>query len=281
MKRLDGGYEKILKLYQDEGLNVGRLEGISFGGKWTTVFGGLNQSGMAFNFTGEHSVYGEVDPAPLIKLQWLVGKPLTYLAEYLSDQEDILYRSLYLAVLNALSVPINRWERLISRGFSFVSKEDQFDFVKKDDFVTVIGAGGVVANLSKQCKMVHVLDMRPKNALENIFVGEEISRGPAGLSFHAPSESSALLAQSDIVFMTGCTLINGTIFDLLPMIKKARVIGVFGPSAMLAADFLADLGINYIQTVKIADPESLKSWMIDGSGIRIPENIMDNYMIKI
>lgn len=281
MKRLDDAYKKILKLYQEEGLIAGCLEGISFSGKWTTVFGSLGQSGMAFNFTGEHSVYGAVDPAPLLELQWLVGKPLTYLAEYLSDRDDILHRSLFLAVLNALSVPLNRRERLVSRGFSFVSKEDQFDFVKADDFVTVIGAGGVLGNLSKQCETVHVLDMRPKNTLENIFVGKEISRGPTGLSFHAPPESAALLAQSDVVFMTGCTLVNETIFDLLTMIKKARVIGVFGPSAMLAADFLGDLGINYIQTVTIADPASLKSWMIEGSGSKMPENSMDHFMIKI
>jgi uncharacterized protein (DUF4213/DUF364 family) len=281
MKRLEDAYKKIVKLYQDEGLNAGYLEGISFSGKWTTVFGSLGQSGMAFNFTGEHSVYGAVDPAPLLELQWLVGKPLTYLAEYLWDQDDILHRSLYLAVLNALSVPLNRRERLIGRGFSFVSKEDQFDFVKKDDFVTVVGAGGVIGNLREQCEMVHVLDMRPKNALVNIFVGEEINRGPAGLSFHAPPKSAALLAQSDIVFMTGCTLVNETIFDLLPMIKKARVIGVFGPSAMLVADFLGDLGINYIQTVTIADQASLKNWMIDGLDFQRPENIMKGYMLKI
>ena len=281
MKRLDHAYKKIVTLYQDEGLNVGDLEGISFSGKWTTVFGGLGQSGMAFNFTGEHSVYGMVDPAPLLELQWLVGKPLTDLAEYLSDRDDMLHRSLYLAVLNALSAPLNRRKRLVSRGFSFVSKEDQFDFVKDDDFVTVVGAGGVLGNLRKQCDMVHVLDMRPKNALENIFVGAEISWGPTGLSFHAPPESAALLAQSDVVFLTGCTLVNETIFDLLPMIKKARVIGVFGPSAMLAADFLGDLGINYIQTVTISDPGSLKSWLIEGSGSKMPENSMDHYMIKI
>lgn len=280
MNRLDNAYEKILELYGAEGLIPGSLEKITFSGKWTSVFGGLGQNGMAFNFTGEHSVYGEIDPAPLVELQCFVGKSLINLAEYLSQKEDILHRSVYLAVLNALSAPLNRRERLISRGFSFVNKE-QFEFVKEDDFVTVIGAGGVVGNLQKQCKEVHVLDMRQKNILENLYVGKEICRGSGRLSFHAPPESEALLAQSDIVFMTGCTLVNQTIFDLLPMIKKARVIGAFGPSAMLAADFLSDLGINYIQTVNITDPEFMKNWMIDGVGTRIPENIMENYMIKI
>ncbi len=277
MKRLEDVCEKIHKLYQDEGLKAGCLEGISFSGKWTTVFGSTGQNGMAFNFTGEHSVYGAVDPAPLLELQWLVGKPLTNLTGYLSGREDILYRSLFLAALNALSVPLNQQQRLLRRGVSFV---DAFDFVKNDDFVTVVGAGGVVGNLQKHCDTVHVLDMRPKRVLESVFVGKEISRGPAGLSFHDPSERAGLLAQADIVFMTGCTLVNETIFELLPMIKKARVIGVFGPSAMLAADVLGELGVNYIQTVKINDPEAMKGWHRAGGGFREPQQVMESYMVK-
>ncbi|MBC3889196.1 hypothetical protein GH810_12815 [Acetobacterium paludosum] len=280
MNRLDKAYEKILQLYEAEGLSPGCLEGITFSGKWTSVFGGLGQNGMAFNFTGEHSVYGAIDPAPLVELQCFVGKPLINLAEYLSQKEDILHRSVYLAVLNALSAPLNRRERLITRGFSFVNKE-QFEFVKEDDFVTVIGAGGVIGNLQKRCKEVHVLDMRNKNTLENLYVGKEICRGPGRLKFHNPEESAALLSQSDIVFMTGCTLVNQTIFDLLPMIKKARVIGVFGPSAMILADFLSDLGVNYIQTVCITDSEAMKEWMLNGFGMKIPEIMMENYLIKI
>lgn len=279
MNRLDNAYKKIMQLYRDEGLNPGDLEGISFSGKWITVFGGLGQNGMAFNFTGEHSVYGSVDPAPLIELQWLVGKPLIYLAEYLSEKKDILYQAVYLAVLNALSAPFNSWKRLINKGFSFVD-EEQFEFVKEDDFVTVIGAGGVVGKLQKRCKEVHISDMRPKNTLENLYVGKEICRGPGRLSFHTPQESQELLAQSDVVFMTGCTLVNQTIFELLPMIKKARVIGVFGPSAMLLADYLSELGVNYIQTVRIKDPEAMKDWMINGFGDKMPASIRETYLIK-
>lgn len=280
MNLLDNAYQKILQSYRTEGLMPGDLEGITFSGKWTTVFGTLDQNGMAFNFTGEHCVYGQIDPAPLVELQCFVGKPLINLAEHLSEEEDILHRSVYLAVLNALSAPLNRRERLISRGFSFLN-QDQFEFVREDDFVTVIGAGGVLGNLREQCKEVHVLDMRPKNALENLFVGEEICRGPGKLYFHDPQESEALLSQSDIVFMTGCTLVNQTIFDLLPMIKKARVIGVFGPSAMFSADYLSDLGVNYIQTVRIKDSEGMKEWMLNGFGTKIPENIRETYVIKI
>jgi uncharacterized protein (DUF4213/DUF364 family) len=279
MNRLDNATEKIGQLYREEGLQPGTLEGISFSGKWTTVFGSLGQNGMAFNFTGEHSVYGQIDPAPLVELQVFMGKPLTQLAAHLSEKADILHRSAYLAVLNALSAPLNDQERLISRGFSLIS-QDPFEFARADDFVTVIGAGGVIGNLSKRCKVVHVLDLRPRNTLENLLVGEKIEHGPEKLIFHDPQESEALLAQSDIVFMTGCTLVNQTIFDLLPLIKKARVIGVFGPSAMLAADYLRELGVNYIQTVAIQDSEAMKAWMLNGFGMKIPENIMENYFIK-
>jgi uncharacterized protein (DUF4213/DUF364 family) len=277
-------YARIIQLYREEGLTPENLEGIGFHGSWTTVFGTMDQSGMAFNFTGEHAVYGQIDPRPLTKLQRFIGKRLTYLAEYLAEylakKDDILYQSLYLAVLNALSNPLNTAERLKKRGFSFISP-DNFDFVKEDDFVTVIGAGGVVKQLRQLCKEVHVSDMRPKNTLESIFVGDEICKGPARLIFHNPNENEELLSQSDIVFMTGCTLVNQTIFDLLPMIKKARVIGLFGPSSMILPDFICNLGVNYIKTSRITNLKIMKDYMLDGFGGKIPEECMENYSITI
>lgn len=278
MNKLSNAYLRIMQLYKDEGLTPERLIGISFSGKWITVFATKGLSGMAFNFTGEHGVYGEVDPAPLTKLQRFIGKSLTCLAEYIAEKEGILYRSLYLAVLNALSYPFNRSEQLKNRGFSFISSK-KFNFVKENDFVTVIGAGGVVNQLRERCREVHVSDMRPKSVLESLYISKVICKGPARITFHSEKENEELLSQSDVVFMTGCTLVNQTVFDLIPMIKKARVIGLFGPSAMLLPDFLFELGVNYIMTSHITNQKLMMDFMFDGMGGKIPENCMENYAI--
>ncbi|WP_037372683.1 Rossmann-like domain-containing protein [Anaerovorax odorimutans] len=280
MNKLKDAYEYIIQLYQKEGLTPGHLENIGFCGKWTIALGSNGQSGMAFNFTGEHSVYGEIDPSPLIDLYNFVGKNLTCIAEHLCEKNDILHRSLYLAVLNALSNPLNNEDRLREKGFTFLSS-NKLDFVKEDDFVTVIGAGGVLSQLKQRCKKVHVCDMRSKNILENLLIGEEIQKGPKGVIFHSASESEQLLKQSDVVFMTGCTLVNHTIFDLLPMIKNARIIGLFGPSAMLLPDFLSKLGVNYIITSNIIDSNMMQEYILNEFAGKIPEQCMKNYTIKI
>ncbi|MEL7564255.1 MAG: DUF364 domain-containing protein [Dehalobacterium sp.] len=280
MKQLCDAYTQIMQQYNDEGLIPGRLERIGFSGKWTGVFGTKEQSGIAFNFTGEHEFYGSVAPNLLAELQVFAGESLTCLAEYLWGKEGILYAALYLAVLNALSNPLNTKERLQKRGFSFAHAND-FTFIKEDDFVTVIGAGGVVNQLRQHCKEVHVSDMRPKSALESFWVGKKIFKGPKRIIFHSPEENEELLLQSDVVFITGCTLVNRTIFQLLPMIKKARVIGMFGPSAMLLPDFLFGLGVNYISSSRIKNAKLIQGYMFEGFCGKKSEECMDSYSILI
>lgn len=281
MNNLNDAYSQIMQLYRAEGLTPEPLEGIGFSGKWTSVFGTGSQSGMAFNFTGEHEFYGQTDPMRFIELQHFIGESLTSVAGYLAEKEGVLYlNALYLAVLNALSNPLNTAERLKKRGFSVIP-DSNFDFIREDDFVTVIGAGGVVNHLRKLCKEVHVSDMRPQNALEGFWLGKEIYKGPANIIFHSPEENEKLLAQSDVVLMTGSTLVNQTIFDLLPMIKKSRITGLFGPSAMLLPDYLRDLGVNFIMTSHITNTKLMKSYLLDGFCKRNPEIFMSSYSIKI
>jgi uncharacterized protein (DUF4213/DUF364 family) len=278
---LHDAYVQIMQLYKAWGLTPECISEICFSGKWTAVFGTGIQSGMAFTFTGEHDFYGEVDSMQFAKLQPFRGKRLTYLAEYLEEKADVFYfKALYLAVLNALSNPLNSEGMLKKRGFSFVQK-NEFDFVRKDDFVTVVGAGGVVNKLRQYCKEVHISDMRPKSSLESLLIGEEILKGPERIVFHGPEENELLLAQSDIVFMTGCTLVNQTFFDLIPMIKKARIIGMFGPSSMLLPDFLFSLGVNYITTSRITKPKLMQDYLFDGFCGKKFEECMDNYAIVI
>jgi len=252
MNALSPALLQIVQIYHQENRPIGVVEQISCSGKWLSVFGSENQVGMAFNFSGEHAVYGNIDPLPLTKLQCFIGKNPVDLARHLENKSDILSLSLYLAVLNCLSNPLNNDYRLNKLGF-VDSKCSVFDFVREEDFVTVIGAGGVIRQLGQRRNIIHVSGMRPQSSLISLVIGKEIAQYPENIVFHPVEDNADLLACSDIVFITGCALVNQTFFELMPLIKKARIVCLFGPSAMILPDYLASLGVDYVHTVRIVD----------------------------
>lgn len=247
---------RIEELYRKEGLSPGRLEQIGYVSRWTLVLASDGQAGMAFNFTGEHAVYGLPDPGELVRMRGLVGKDLFSIAEELLEREGLLTRSLCLAVLNALSRPLSDARRLAARGIASGVPYD-YSFVNSGDKVVVIGYGGVAEDLRQRAGTVHISDMRPRGMLETLSIGEQVVYGPPGLVFHGAEENEELLRDADVVLMTGCTLVNDTFRELVRYAKKARVVGMFGPSAQLLPEFLFDRGISYITTSRVLDPAGI------------------------
>jgi uncharacterized protein (DUF4213/DUF364 family) len=267
-------YCKIKDIYEKTNTSSGVLEKIGFCNKWNSVFATGGQAGIAFNFTGEHAVYGPVsDFKPFISLQRYIGKSLFEFTEYLLSLSGIQMRSICLAALNALSQPINSPEQLKNRGICLRDSDD-FNFVRHDDIVTVVGYGGIERKFQGRCKEIHVLDMRHKSNLQTLTVGETIEYGPSGVFFHSAEENREILPKSDIVIMSGCTLVNGTFKELIEYSQKARIIGMFGPSGQIIPDFLLNCGINYILSCRIIQPNGLYSRIMD---VFYPGNVFREY----
>lgn len=193
-------YCKIKGIYEKTNTTPGTLEKIGFCNKWNSVFATGGQAGIAFNFTGEHAVYGPItDFEPFTSLQRYIGKNLFEFTEHLLPLSGIQMRSICLAALNALSQPVNSPEQ----------------------------------------------------------------NGPSGVFFHSAEENKEILPKSDIVIMSGCTLINGTFKELIEYSQKARIIGMFGPSGQTIPDFLLNCGINYILSNRITQPNGLYFRIMD------------------
>ena len=252
---LEKGYLQIVDLYRQERIEPGKLLKLGCFPKWTVVYGENGQAGRAFHFDGEHAVYGSLNNANfLLTLQPFVGKSLFALVERLLSERDIQMRAVCLAALNALSQPLNQIDQLTKRGFDICDSDD-LEFVKTEDLLVFVGYGALIREALQRCLTIHVSDMRPLSNLQTVSVGQTIEYGPPGIQFHDAAENKVLLAKADVVMMSGSTLVNGTYRDLIDYAVKARVIGMFGPSAQLVPEFLRGGGINYISTSVITDAD--------------------------
>ena len=69
--------------------------------------------------------------------------------------------------------------------------------------------------------------------------------------FHSADENLEVISKSDVIFITGSTLVNGTFDELINYTGNCRIIGIYGASAQLIPEFLFKNGINLFSAIKI------------------------------
>jgi uncharacterized protein (DUF4213/DUF364 family) len=75
--------------------------------------------------------------------------------------------------------------------------------------------------------------------------------------FVPADEFRSVLPESDIVLITGQTLVNRTIDDLLSAVRQGAQVAVTGPSSGILPDVLFSNGVTMIGTLRIDKPEIL------------------------
>lgn len=248
----------VLPMLEQMGLRPEPLARLALTPMWAAVLGEKEQSGMAFRFGREHSVYGAPAPAEpfLEEMRPWLGCPLDQVVRVLMGRDDLYSRAFCMAALNALSAPFNEKEALTRRGWQ-LRPPGELPFLRREDMVVVVGYGYLIDQILEVCPRVHVSDMRPETLLKSWFLESNmmVEAVPDRVVFHDASENEALLAQADVVLVTGSTLVNGTWKELLRAGKRARVKGVFGPSAGLPPEVLQTLGFQYVTTGAVCDPK--------------------------
>ncbi|RPI76853.1 MAG: hypothetical protein EHM45_11455 [Desulfobacteraceae bacterium] len=243
-------------LYKQEGLQPGALQNIGLKPQWTVLIGTDHQCGMAINFTGKHQVYDIPEPdLDLAVLKTLIGRNLTEVASANLDADSLPMRAIGLAALSALSQPFLTPTALAKRGF--LSAENRHflnDLITPRDIVTVIGFGGLIRSLLGKCKELHVTDMRPRESFINTVIGQTVEYGPLGLFIHGEKENEAVVKKSDVVVITGSTLVNRTFDELMSYTAHARTVGLYGPTAGLIPDLFFKNNIDFILSHWVKDP---------------------------
>jgi uncharacterized protein len=149
-----------------------------------------------------------------------------------------------IAVLNAIS------SRLISNsGYKIIEDADPVDLIdlEPEKTITIVGAfQSYIQKISETNNTLHVLELN-KNALT-----EEHQK------FYVPAEEHSRVIQvSDIVIITGLTLVNNTIDELLASVKQGTQVILTGPSGNILPDILFENKVNIIGAMRITDPELL------------------------
>ncbi len=255
MTVLEKTFQRLQRLYERERLDAGKLDTIGLKPGWTVVVGGNGLCGTAFRFTGPHKVYegNEAEPEAMRRF---VGKGLMEAVAENLHSSLIPLKSLAVAAMGALSQPFLTPEALAKRG---IRVWDGPDYVKAairpEDTVTLIGYGGMVQNVLGRCKELHVADMRRPETLLTTIIGETVRLEPSQVKLHSAEDNAALLGGSDVVIMTGSSLVNGTIDELLRYAARARSVGLYGPSASIIPDVLFEEGADFVLSHRVQDPE--------------------------
>jgi uncharacterized protein (DUF4213/DUF364 family) len=170
-----------------------------------------------------------------------------------TTKESGTITTLKIACLNAIS------SRIISSGnYRLVENSDPIDLIdlKSTKTITIVGAfHSYISKISETNNRLHVLELN-KNELN-----EDEMR------FYSPADQyRKVLPESDIVIITGLTLVNNTIDDLLPVIPEKAFVIVVGPSGSTIPDVLFANKVNIIGATRITRPEVLFDLVGEGGG---------------
>jgi uncharacterized protein (DUF4213/DUF364 family) len=188
------------------------------------------------NCTKEKREFGDFTPSKI------KGQKVTDLFEMPKESNIIL--TLRIAVLNAIS------SKLILLGnYKVLTNCDPIDLIdlSSQKTITIVGAfHSYIRKISETNNRLYVLEL------------DESTLNQDQMQFYVPAEEYLkVLPGSDIVIITGLTLVNNTIDDLLSAIPKKATVIVTGPSSSIIPDVLFANKVEIIGATQITKPDVL------------------------
>ena len=170
------------------------------------------------------------------------GQKISSLFEIPKASDTVL--TLKIAVLNAIS------SRIISSGnYQVIENCDPVDLIDLSLKKTITIVGAFHSYIEKISETKNKLFVLEKN---------EFALTSEQKQFYVPAEDyKNLLPHSDIVIITGLTLVNNTIDNLLSVISKKTTVVVTGPSSSIVPDILFANKVNIIGATRITKPDIL------------------------
>ncbi len=242
-------YNLLKRLYGDK-LNEIIISDIRIGLYLTAVRLSDNSIGTSATLENEHPFcaksnrdFGDFTP---LKIK---GQKVTNILE--TEKVSGTISSLKTAVLNAVS------SRIISSGkYKIIDNSDPVQLLDLNPgkTITIIGAfQSYIRKISQTGNKLFVLELN------------EDALAPEQKKFFVPAgEYKKILPDSDIVIITGQTLVNRTIDDILSVITKGTQVVVTGPSSNILPDILFENKVTIIGAVRVTKPEILFDIVSEG-----------------
>jgi uncharacterized protein (DUF4213/DUF364 family) len=191
--------------------------------------------------------------ARAVGYQSIAGRPA---AELMRDAlaGNGLRRAVGIATLNALAELC--WQRRPTPGIELLPGADAFDVtaLHEGDRIVLVGAFiPFLKELKRRRLAFLVLEQNPA-ALK-----------PEEMPFYRPAEAAAeIVPQADVLLMTGSTLLNDTLEDLLAMASRGTRITVVGPTVGLLPDAFVARGADILGSVRITRPDEFLDLLAEG-----------------
>lgn len=168
-----------------------------------------------------------------------------------TKKESGIISSLKTAVLNAVSSKI-----ILSGSYKIVENCDPVQLLdlSAPKTITIVGAfQSYIRKISETGNKLFVLELS-----ENTLTGDQKKL------FVSADKYKEILPVSDIVIITGQTLVNRTIDDLLSAITQRAQVIVTGPSSNILPDILFENKVSIIGAIRITKPEILFDIVSEG-----------------
>lgn len=184
----------------------------------------------------KHRDFGEFTPLQI------VGKTIGELFETEKNTATVIM--LRLACMNALSSA-----ELNSKRYDVLPDTDPFDLLSIDTSSKVIIVGAFHTYIEKCVKLgcdLGVLEL------------DQEALNPDHRHLYIPAaDYHKVIPGTDILIVTGLTLVNDTLEDILQVVEEKTQVVVTGPSSSLLPDVLFENKVDIIGGVRITDPERL------------------------
>ena len=198
------------------------------------------------------------------------GMPAAEVLTALTSKEP-LKAAVAVAALNALSAVC--WERGLTDDYRIQMDSDAVDAVRMpaDHSVAVIGAFvPVLRKLKARGGRWWVIEQDPKT-----LKGDEINH------FIPADQAEEIIAAADVLIVTGVTLINHTLENILKAARPDAEIAVIGPTASLLPDALFKRGVRVVGGVWVKRPDELLDVLAaGGSGYHFFDQLAPRIVIE-
>lgn len=179
----------------------------------------------------------------------LSGRPVSDYLEYIFS-DNPLKNALGIAALNALSAI------LFERGDYDMQVADTFDEIEPADYSKAAVVGALVPIIKKLIAAdsdFSILELDPKTLKER------------EMKYFMPADrADTVVPYSDLLVITGVTILNDTLPGLLEMAKPGAEIVVTGPTAGMLPDVLFDMGVTVAGGILVTDADGLLDIIAEG-----------------
>lgn len=163
-----------------------------------------------------------------------------------------LNKTVELAIMNALSA-----ELLAESNYKIIENMDPIELVNLQGGARVCVVGAFLSYIKRIAQTDCILQIVELNetAVPDDFKPYLVS----------PDLSGKAISSSQIVFITGASLSNNTLDELLELISPGAQVIIVGPTSSLIPDVLFDHKVNVLGAIRITDSDKMLELVAEGA----------------